>query len=673
MRYSFSTGDSGFTLDGLSGMGGSITDGAHDITIKNSTFTTHATFDRLANSNILFDHNTHNNIDSPVGAPNARLGFYWTSATPSGVTIQNSVMRGGDSDGVHTGTAVNVLNNEFAEICQNGPNHTDNIQFEGSVGGRIAGNFIHASCPTTQGLTSYDSNTHGVLIEDNVIDISRPWGIELYSDDSSIVRHNTVRWRPDSDCEYSGQECGKISLDRRTTDPVGHGTEVYDNIGVLVTGNGSTAGRADHNVSGQTAVYQGPTTTYNGFKLASNSPVGRNAASDGLDVGVRVGTGTTPTPTPTTPSPTATPTPTPTPSRRPTPTPSPTPTPTPSPSPTPSPTPTPSPSPTPSPTPTPTATPTPTPTPTPSPTATPDTPARAIWTAPTSVTVGTAVVLDGTRSTGDAPISCTWSFENADGSIIWDTATGCKLTKTFMFADTKYVRLIVADADGDTDASSRRSFPANPAPTPTPTPTVTTTPTSTPIPTASPTPPPDTPAQAIWTPPFGVVIGRPVTLDGTRSKGDAPLTCTWGFENRTGSVQLQPPVHGCKVQETFTAAGTTYVELTVVDADGDTNSLKYAFAVRKGRGLDADLVQKKVPMLSVAQAKTKLPTVLRKKFKGNFARASLKRTCTRLVSSVRVRCTVSWRKAGRRYVGTVEIWNDPVSRRLRSHISVRRR
>src|ERR1044072_8114459 len=49
MRYAFSTGDSGFTLDGLSGMGGTITDGAHDITIKNSTFTTHATFDRLAN------------------------------------------------------------------------------------------------------------------------------------------------------------------------------------------------------------------------------------------------------------------------------------------------------------------------------------------------------------------------------------------------------------------------------------------------------------------------------------------------------------------------------------------------------------------------------------------------------------------------------------------------
>src|SRR5262249_47863205 len=67
MRYAFTTGDSGFTLDGLSGMGGTITNGAHDITIKNSTFTSHAVFDGLANSNILFDHNTHNNINTGSG------------------------------------------------------------------------------------------------------------------------------------------------------------------------------------------------------------------------------------------------------------------------------------------------------------------------------------------------------------------------------------------------------------------------------------------------------------------------------------------------------------------------------------------------------------------------------------------------------------------------------
>ncbi|WP_231379350.1 LamG domain-containing protein [Candidatus Solirubrobacter pratensis] len=75
--------------------------------------------------------------------------------------------------------------------------------------------------------------------------------------------------------------------------------------------------------------------------------------------------------------------------------------------------------------------------------------------------VGTPVVLDGTRSTGDPALSCTWSFENATGSIVWDTAKGCKLSKAFESADTKYVRLIVRDIDGDT-SSQVRSFAVKP-------------------------------------------------------------------------------------------------------------------------------------------------------------------------------------------------------------------
>jgi hypothetical protein len=287
MHYSFGSGDAGFTLDGITGMGGAITAGAHDITIRNSTFTTHATFDGLANSNILFDHNTHNNINSPSGAPNARLGFYWGSSTPSGVTIENSTMAGGDADGVHTGVAVNVLNNTFTNLCDQGGNHTDNIQFEGAVGGRIADNYITASC-TTQGITSFDSGTNGVVIEDNVIDINRPWGIEFYSDRNSIIRHNTVRWYADANCEYTGAQCGQISLDHKSTDPAGSGTQVYDNIANISIANGSTTSRNDHNQNGNTILYQGPTTQWAGYKLASTS-AGRNAASDGLDVGARSG------------------------------------------------------------------------------------------------------------------------------------------------------------------------------------------------------------------------------------------------------------------------------------------------------------------------------------------------------------------------------------------------
>ena len=286
MRYSFTSGDAGFTMDGMTGMGGSITNGARDITIRNSTFNTHATFDGLANSNILFDRNTHNNINSPSGSPNARLGLYWGSSTPSGLTIQNSTMTGGDSDGVHTGVGVNVLNNTFTNICDQGGNHTDNVQFEGAVGGRIAGNYVKATC-TTQGITSYDGGTNGVIIEDNVVDISRPWGIEFYADKNSIIRHNTLRYYADANCDYGGMSCGQIALDRKSSDPAGTGTQVYDNVATVSINNGSTASRNDHNQNGATIKYTGPMTTWAGYKLASDS-AGRAAASDGQNLGARI-------------------------------------------------------------------------------------------------------------------------------------------------------------------------------------------------------------------------------------------------------------------------------------------------------------------------------------------------------------------------------------------------
>ena len=74
------------------------------------------------------------------------------------------------------------------------------------------------SC-ATQGITSYDGGTKGVVIEDNVVDVPRDWGIELYSDSGSIVRHNTVVWHSASYSEfYTGR---RHHLDRKTEDPAG--------------------------------------------------------------------------------------------------------------------------------------------------------------------------------------------------------------------------------------------------------------------------------------------------------------------------------------------------------------------------------------------------------------------------------------------------------------------
>src|SRR5262245_43257391 len=109
----FQSGANGFTVDSVtvraSLIAGSTT---KNITFQNSTFTGDALFDQLANSNVLFDSNTHNGIEGGgwFTAP-ARLHLAYSGTTHSGVTIQNSVMDGGSADGVQTGTGVNIINN----------------------------------------------------------------------------------------------------------------------------------------------------------------------------------------------------------------------------------------------------------------------------------------------------------------------------------------------------------------------------------------------------------------------------------------------------------------------------------------------------------------------------------------------------------------------------------
>ncbi len=313
MEVNFSSGDSGFTLDGMSGMGGAVAAGAHDFTIRNSTFT--STIDIAAtNANILLDHNSHDWNAVYDGGSNAKIFVWNTTGAFTGVTVQNSTIRNGNLDGVHLNAGMNILNSVFANLCDTGTNHTDNVQFEGGNGGRIAGNYVYegAGC-NTQGITSYDSDTVGVTIEDNVIDIRRPWGIELYSDKNSIVRHNTMRWYAAASCSFN-IPCGQIDINRKSEDPAGTGTQVYDNLATSVGFSNGSTGTEHNNVSGQRAVFVGPLGAYGGFKLASSSPVGLKAASDGLDAGARIdGVPATPGPgggspgTPTTPSGTPTP------------------------------------------------------------------------------------------------------------------------------------------------------------------------------------------------------------------------------------------------------------------------------------------------------------------------------------------------------------------------------
>jgi PKD repeat protein len=193
---------------------------------------------------------------------------------------------------------------------------------------------------------------------------------------------------------------------------------------------------------------------------------------------------------------------------------------------------------------------------TPPPPPPPDSPASAVWTAPVDATAGVPVTLDGSSSGGDPQLSCVWSFEDQSGATVWETRPGCEIPFTFQNADTKYVKLTVTDANGDVD-SNRQSFAVASA--------------------SSPSPPPDNPASAVWIAPADATVGVPVTLDGSSSGGDGPLTCAWSFETQDGTVLGRQA--GCTVSHTFAQAGTQYVKLSVTDADGDRSSSRKSFAV----------------------------------------------------------------------------------------------
>jgi hypothetical protein len=282
MKVSLSNGDAGFTLDGLSGMGGVVTVGARDFTIRNSTFTSSLDLQGQPGANILIEGNKFDWAARYNGGINAKLFIYSGSdGASSGATVRGNSFRNGDLDGIHIGgsAGADIIGNHFENLCASGENHTDMLQTEGMVGGRIAQNLFKASLSCeAQALTSYDSGTVGVVIEDNVIDVRRPWGIEWYSDKNSTIRNNTVVYYPASQCNFN-TPCGRIDLNRKSGDPAGSGTQTSNNLASVEFNAGST-GTSTGNVSSQGAVFVGPLDTWAGYKLAPGSP--------GQGVGARI-------------------------------------------------------------------------------------------------------------------------------------------------------------------------------------------------------------------------------------------------------------------------------------------------------------------------------------------------------------------------------------------------
>lgn len=260
---------------------------SQDITFAHNAFTGQAVVHAgaIADANLLFDDNTHIDIPTCDGCFAGRLHIDPEGAEDTGVTIRDSLFDGSFSDGIRAdANGIVIEGNEFRNLVDQDPFHTDPIQIYGGARITIRGNFFHDNSVAAH-IGGWDGNDHNV-VEDNVF-VGGPTNgeaIAMSSDVGSVIRHNTL---VQGQCNY-GWHCGIVLIDHKTGDAPSTGTVVQDNILSEITDTDATGTTLDHNLmtDDETPVYAGPPTTYDGYRLAAGSP-GVGAASDGSNVGIR--------------------------------------------------------------------------------------------------------------------------------------------------------------------------------------------------------------------------------------------------------------------------------------------------------------------------------------------------------------------------------------------------
>ena len=232
---------SNIAIDGVTITDAFITGTAtKSITIRNSDFPGQIWLDtrELHDSDVTLANDVFHDWNTCASCGEARV-FLTGGSQPSGVTIRDSKFYGGLSDGIQNGSyGTKIIGNEFHDITPGSPEgvHADAIQLYGSSHTVIRANYMH-DMPEVPFIMAADGTDHE-LIEDNVVEGSShgyPY-ITLFSDDSSIIRHNTFA---DGSCAFN-LPCGILRLGAKDSDDPGHGTVVKDNILSEISTEGST-------------------------------------------------------------------------------------------------------------------------------------------------------------------------------------------------------------------------------------------------------------------------------------------------------------------------------------------------------------------------------------------------------------------------------------------------
>jgi hypothetical protein len=296
-------GVSNLRFDGLT-IAGAYTNGARNVAFVNSRFTGLVRVDtpaNVSNANIVFDRDTFDGLSATATSYEGRLTVRgYDNGSPVGVRITNSHFgNGGCSDGVQIiGGAYGVEvgpGNEFSGIRQDAcSNHVDSIQLYGSSHTQIVGNYFHDSDTV---IMAPDGGDHELIADNVMLGSGYVSAVQLGSQDGTQFVHNTVK---NIQVQTGSKVGGQAS----------RGVVVEDNVfaqGADVNpsqGSGCSGCPIAHNLfatsgaaSGTDAIVGTPVfvgganpSTYDGYQLASTSP-GRGSASDGNDLGARVGGG----------------------------------------------------------------------------------------------------------------------------------------------------------------------------------------------------------------------------------------------------------------------------------------------------------------------------------------------------------------------------------------------
>jgi hypothetical protein len=280
-------------LDGLTIRGLTLIGSTRDITVANSRFTGSAVVrtDGMVNANILFDRNTHAGIDPCGDCYEGRLEVIGQGSGPVGVTVQNSTFGpGGSSDGMQVGSdGVQILNNEFVGMRQNGPVHTDSLQLYGASNTVVRGNYFHDSDVS---IMAPDGGRNEQIVDNVFIGGGsyRP-AIQFGSHAGTSFVHNTVRNIDvfmDSKSGASPSRDGVLRDNAFVNGTIQSPSSKCSNCSVSFNlfSSGSQASGTNA-VIGMPAFVGGAIPgSFAGYELAAGSP-GKGNASDGTDRGAR--------------------------------------------------------------------------------------------------------------------------------------------------------------------------------------------------------------------------------------------------------------------------------------------------------------------------------------------------------------------------------------------------